>query len=319
MAKDVKVYFERIVIPLISDRFPEVAAEMSIQIQGSYGLGIADKWSDLDALIYLDDALWKSRGGQVQLLLETELPRFAVKSDHCQICVWPVSWLDKLRGFLDNQSDPPWEEETIERLFEVQHNLVLTDPNGLFRRLKEATRPEQFPKDLWRKKLIDFLRDLYQDHLAEYRQCLRRGLQPECTILLGIVLEKLMHVGFLIHKKYYPWRTHLKWVFEKLPAPTVAVLEHIDSMSSSPAEPTNLRHVEAVLDIYCRHITENGILPTLNLLTSNLGPNQELEWAKRCKAWSKPKWRDWITGCQERAKKAGHTDHWWIWSLWGWE
>ncbi len=70
MQKDVKAYFEETVIPLISREYPELAPEMSIQIPGSYGLGIADEFSDLDAVIYLDDPLWKAHGGQVQLMLE---------------------------------------------------------------------------------------------------------------------------------------------------------------------------------------------------------------------------------------------------------
>jgi hypothetical protein len=43
---------------------------------------------------------------------------------------------------------------------------------------------------------------------------------------------------------------------------------------------------------------------------------QELLWAWRCRAWSNPKWRDYIMRCQKEAEQEGHPEHWWIYSLW---
>ena len=57
MNRDVRTHFEEAIIPLIARRHPEVASEMCILVRGSFGLGIADEHSDLDAIIYLDDPL----------------------------------------------------------------------------------------------------------------------------------------------------------------------------------------------------------------------------------------------------------------------
>ena len=74
--QDIRSYLEKIIIPLIAGKFPEVAADMTIQVMGSYGLGLQDDISDLDVSIMLNDALWQSRGGHVQLLLtQVELDR----------------------------------------------------------------------------------------------------------------------------------------------------------------------------------------------------------------------------------------------------
>ena len=97
-SSDVRKYFEQKVIPLINAKYPEVASEMSIRVDGAFGLGIADESSNLDATIYLEDRLWAAKGGQVQLLLETSLDERLVdetdKSCHCVgIWVHPLSWL----------------------------------------------------------------------------------------------------------------------------------------------------------------------------------------------------------------------------------
>ena len=68
--RDIRTYIEGTIVPLIAERHPEVAPQMSILIGGSFGLGIADELSDLDANIYLDDPLWKRHGGQLGVAMK---------------------------------------------------------------------------------------------------------------------------------------------------------------------------------------------------------------------------------------------------------
>jgi len=55
-------YFDNVIIPMIHREHPQVYADMSIMILGSVGLGIDDKFSDMEAAIYLDDATWHKHG-----------------------------------------------------------------------------------------------------------------------------------------------------------------------------------------------------------------------------------------------------------------
>jgi len=312
MQQDIKTYFEQTVIPLIAEKYPKVTCEMSIWVPGSFGLGVADEFSDLDAVIYLDDPLWKTHGGQIQLMLEHYPQKFAKTVGHSEVCIHPLSWLLKgyLKEFLENKADLPWEKVTFEELYELQENLVLRDPHNIFRRLRDATAPERFPGWLWKKLLILKLREL-DDDFVEYQQVVRRGRMLEAQIILGSVLEDLLHLAFIINKKYYPCRTHLQWAFAKLPATASRVAPDIEVVISSPDWNKKLVSIKAIKDIYIEYIKEKKILSPEIL--------EDLLWAERCKAWSNPHWCDRITKCEQKAKEAGYdSSDSWIWSLWHW-
>lgn len=160
MARDARAYLEQHVISLIADKHPRVAAEMSVVITGSYGLGVADELADLDAIIYLEDDLWDREGGHVQLLLWRHTEPFRAEAQrycdfpghpegwvvygHPEVGVHPASWLlDGQAGHILGGADVPWEEISPEGLFKLRHDsLVVRDPRGMMRTLREATRPE---------------------------------------------------------------------------------------------------------------------------------------------------------------------------------
>jgi len=315
MQKDIAAYFNQIVIPLLEDRYLAVAREMSIQIRGSYGLGIADEYSDLDAILWLDDPMWKEEGGQVQLALENDIPRFGAtdilsEHGHAEVNVWPLSWLGHRRQFLNDTLDMPWELVSFEELFEIQRNLVLRDPQSLFRRLREATRPENFPEALWRKRLIQNMKKL-DDDITEYCQVIRRDRRMEGAIISGRLVQDLLHLGFLISRQYYPWPTHLHWAFSKLAPPATEVSPHLETLSGQGDPDEKLSAARQARETYASAILERGLLSAEIL--------DDLVWAERLEAWSKENWRDWIENCRKKARAAGHQPKdFWIWSLWGW-
>lgn len=313
MPADIQSYFEQSIIALIAERYPEVASKMSILVSGSFGLGLADESSDLDAVTNLEHTLWKAQAGQVQLLLEHSTLSFAKTVGHPEICVHPASWL--LDGhhteFLDSEKTPPWEQMAIENLFELQENLVVHDPPRLLHRLREATAPGRYPDWLWRKQLMTTLRKLRYDDLSDLETTVRRRKTLEAAVILGCVLEDLVRLGFFIHRQYYPWRTHWRWTFEKLPAPATSVPEQIDTMLSSAQWEEKLAAGYHARDLCVDTITGRGLLPPDIL--------EDFGWAIMCKAWSDPNWRDRITRCEQMATEAGYGPHdGWVWSLWGW-
>ena len=204
----------------------------------------------------------------------------------------------------------PWEQVPFEDLFEIQRNLILRDPQGLFRRLKDATRPDNFPETLWKKRLIQNMKKL-DDDIMEYCQVIRRDRRMEAAIFNGRLVQDILHLGFLIGRQYYPWATHLHWAFSKLPAPASEVSSHLETLSGSAGHDEKLSAVQKAREIYSSTILTRGLLSAEIL--------DNLVWAERLKAWSKENWRDWIENCQKKAEAAGHqAKDFWIWSLWGW-
>ncbi len=331
--EDIFRFLEQEVIPLIEKHYPDVASEMIVHVN-DFAAGTGDLPHHPDAIIYLEDRLWASKGGHVQLLLETSLEAWEESegidgSRHC-VGAWvhPLSWLRELRRFLDTRAeapaDLPWEEIPVERFYEVQHAPVLRDTKGVFAHLKDATRPELYPSWLWEKHLIVGLREL-MENLCYCQRALLEGRGIEANIMLSGVIPDALRLGFFVHRRYYPAHPHLRWAFEQLPAPADAVLAHVDTAASSGDPAGRLAALTAARDIYIAHVADKNLLPTLNLKSPNmglgdLGPweelHQELLWAGRCEAGSNPKWRDWVTDCQRQAAEAGHAEHWWIYSLW---
>ena len=264
VTQDVRQYFEETIVPLIAKGYPKVAADMSVQVLGSYGLGIADSMSDLDALVWLDDALWKTHAAGAQSLLDAYPEKFAPvhvqkKRGHPEFQVWPLSFLGKRKDFLEDKPNPPWDKVSFEQLYEIQENLVLRDPHGLFQRLREATAPGQFPDRLWIKRIVLRLKRLGQD-IAEYEQSERRGGSLAGRLILSSVIEGLLALGFLVNKNYYPWRTHLRWAFEKLPRLASRALPVIDLIVSGPDWRKKLDAIMAVRKLYTDYIKEKNIL-----------------------------------------------------------
>ena len=331
--EDIRRFLEQEAIPLIEAHLPDVASAMSVYVQ-DYTTGTGDLPHHPDANVYLEDRLWASKGGHVQLLLETSLDTWKEAEGidgtrHC-VGVWvhPLSWLGELRRFAETRAEAPaelpWEEIAIERLYEVQHAPVLRDPGGLFAHLKDATRPELYPSWLWDKRLIVGLHEL-MENLHDAQRALREGRGIESSMMLATAIPDVLRLGFLVHRRYYPDHPHLRWAFEQLPAPAEAVLLHVDAAASTGDPAEGLTALAAARDLYVAHVAESDLLPTLNLKSPSMGLghldpweelHQELLWACRCEAWSNPKWRGWIDRCQKQARQDGHARHWWIWSLW---
>ena len=321
MCHTIRKYFDDSIVPAIAERFPEVAGQMSVIGLGSQGLGAADEFSDLEAAVYLDDPLWREHGGHLQLLLNERLRATCpCRSAGSVISVWPHSWLldGHAHDFAGGKDTLPWEQVSIEDLFTVQHNLIVYDGKGFLHQLRQATAPHQYPQWLWQKRLILAVKKLVYEDVSELDMAVRRDRRTEAHILLGEVLRGLLHIGFLISKRYYPWRTHLRWAFDRLPASATSIIPCLDAAVTAADWQEKLRAVDQAIATYKENIACERIIPQIDIMSSDL--SEELVWAERLKAWENPDWRDWITRCTERATQAGHPARdFWVWSLWGWK
>lgn len=320
MEQSVRTYFETTIIPAITEAYPALTEEMSIIVLGSQGLGTADHLSDLEAAVYLEDARWREQGGQLQLLLnkclQTTCPYRLAGS---VIAVWPHSWLlgGHATEFLHGKQPLPWEEVSVEELFTLHENLISWDPKGFLAGMRQATLPSRYPLWLWKKRLLLTLKTLLEDY-GDFTLTVKRSHYAEASILLGELVRTLFQIGFLINRRYYPWRKHLSWAFERLPQPTSALLTPLDRVVGSSSWEEKVVALNQIISAYRDYISQHGILPEINLLSSEL--NEELTWAERLKAWETPNWRDWIKRCQEKALRDGYPpQEFWVWSLWQWK
>ncbi len=321
MCHNIQEYFDDTIVPALTEKFPDVAAQMGLIVLGSQGLRTADEFSDLEAAVYLDDPLWREHGGHLQLLLNERLRATCpCRSEGSVISVCPHSWLldGHAHDFAGGRDTLPWEQVSIEDLFTVQQNLIVYDPKAFLLQLRQATAPDQCPQWLWQKRLILTLKKLVYDDVTELDMAVRRNRRTEACILLGEVLRDLLHVGFLMNGRYYPWRTHLRWAFDRLPASATSIIPYLDAAVTASDWQEKLRAVNQAIASYKEHIARERIIPQIDILSSDL--SEELVWAERLKAWENANWRDRITRCTEQAANAGHhARDFWVWSLWGWK
>ncbi len=329
MSQHIKTYFEEVVIPLVAERHPEVVPEMIIRVDGSVGLGLDDRWSDLDAFIFLPRDLWRKHGGQLQLTLVHALPAYSSLSvPHCEFpgdpFSWPVwghpeinvhPWDELLRGraedVLDGKAEVPWEEVGVEDLFGLQEYLVLRDPRGVLAQLREITASSRYPPHLWAKGLLEELAALKGEPWDLERAALR-GRTLEAEMILGPMLARLFHVAFLIGREYYPWRKHLLPYFRKLPGATQDLLPEFEAVGLDGDWASKVAAIARILRILSERILETGAL-TAEMLEYLLD-------ARGDKAWVNPDWRRASDAGRGKAKAAGYD--WldgWIWNWWGWE
>lgn len=328
MSADARAYLGGHIIPLIAEKYPRVAGEMCVVVEGSHALGLADGLSDLDAIIYLEDDLWHEEGGQVQLLLWREARPFRADAarycdfpghpeawaacGHPEVCVHPVSWLldGQARTVLDGGA-VPWEEISPEALFKLHsETLALRDPRGLMAGLCKATRPEHLPDWLWRKRLLLKLADI-KGGPGELGLAVERGEPVEASILLGSLLADLLRAGFVTARAYHPYPKRLRWAFEKLPF-AESTLPLIDAIASSPGWQERVHAVQALVACYTDVILDTGALAPEVL--EHLYPARDHE------AWSNPDWLQQIRAEERRAQDAGcEAGDRWLWSLWDWD
>ena len=287
MRLSVEDYFERNVIPLVVKQYPRAAEEMCVQILGSHGMGNADEDSDLDAVVWLDDATWDRLGTKLQALLDERPEKFGPPHvqklrGHPEITVLPFSCLGQRKGFLESRAFPPWEKVTIEELCEIHQSLVLQDPHGVFERLRELTTPECYPERLWVQTLVLKLQKLGLD-LAQYERSAPRGHALAAQMAMGDVIEELLQVGFVLNKQYYPWRPHLRWAFERLPRLATRALPDIDLAASAPDWDKKLAAALAVREFYLEYVDDKSILRPETI--------EGLRMRDRFESWRDPDWR----------------------------
>ena len=263
-------YFNNIIMPMIRERHSDILHEMSFQIGGSVGLGIDDEFSDVEGAIWLPDEIWKKRGGYLQIdldkrLLETNL----WTQGGSGIQVYPLSWmLDRQGEKILKNNNVPWKKlqnfDALYGLFTLHNQPVWHDPQNRIDRLRKLTMPEKMPEILWKKKLLEKLNNLVSDGIQEVNKCIDRKHYLDAFIPLGDAVKALLEIGFMVCRKYYPYRKHLSWEFNKLPAPVSDLKSQFDLLAVSENWNVRLNITETIYNFYRDYIISKNLLPELD-------------------------------------------------------
>lgn len=324
MDKKVLEYFDNNIMKLLKNQHYNILNNMSIMILGSVGLEIDDKYSDLEAVIYLPQKIWKEHGALLQLNLNKCLIETNIwKSEGSIISVHPFSWMLDGQGekVLNNSENILWEEISIESLFTIQNNKIYFDPQETLNKIRMATTSEKMPNSYFKKLLLVCLKDFIETSFFDLQKSIKRNKLIEANIHFGRAVENLLQIGFYVCKQYFPWRTHLTWAYSKLPLPISKLLTNFNLLSTTIDWENKINILEFIYNSYKEYIISNQIFPEIDLNKVDIHSNDsfnELIWAERLEAWTNPNWRDFIQDKEQKALKNGYSsDQFWIWSLWG--
>ena len=259
-------YFNDIIMPFIRERHADILDEMSFSISGSVGLGIDDEFSDVEAVIYLPDDIWK-KNGMLQINLDKCLLETNLWTQECSIiCVHPLSWTLNGQGdkIIASEIDIPWSEVEFETLFCIQNNPIWHDPQDRLGKLQRMTAPDKMPEILWKKALLDKINNFVSDGMWEIHRCVNRRYFLDAYIPLGDAIKALLEIGFMVCRQYYPYRKHLSWAFGRLPAPISDLKSNFDLLSASLDWQERLNIMETIYDFYRDYIISNDLLPELD-------------------------------------------------------
>lgn len=322
MTKNITHYFDETIMPLIRSLHRDILPEASIMILGSVGLHIDDELSDMEAVIYLPDAIWKQNGIlQIELeecLAETNPWKREGINNGSIISVHPLSWLLNFQGekILTNGGNVEWDKLSFESLFTIQENLIYFDPQNRFGNLRKFTAADKMPDPLWKKNIYTKLKDFVEDGVRAIQISVARRLFATAHIQFGRAVQTLYELGFLICHKYYPYLKHLRWAFSRLPEPISAVGSYFDRLSETSDWQERLAMLETIYEAYTAFIVSNSVFPEIDFDRIDLHDmriHTDLGHASWFRAWENPCWRESLKILKEKAVQLGYApDMWWI-------
>lgn len=302
-------YFNNIIMPLIREKYADIMDEMTFYIHGSVGLGIDDEFSDVEACIHIPDELWKKRGGYLQIDLDKCLAETNLwKQGGSIICVHPLSWLysSDIEKIISGEVDIPWSELSFESLFNMQNDPIWHDPKDRYGKLCRMTAPDKMPEILWKKALLEKLSTFFGG-MHEIQRCVYRKHYLDAYIPLGDAVKALLEVGFMVCRRYYPYRKHLSWAFNRLPSPIADLKSSFDLLSVSENWRERLSIMETIYNFYRDYIISNNLLPELDFSRVDLVemPLHDNEFNIAKWILDNPNWRAEQAALMEKTLKAG--------------
>lgn len=225
-------YYERVVAPLILDRWPGLPHAAGRLGSGSDVLG-------------LDDATSRDHDWGLRLALLVEQPYVDQVRDHLEQALparfegWPTrfgtTWspapthqvqVDTAEAFAASRLgvavDRPWTAADwlsvrAQAVLEVTAGAVFADTSGAITALRQRLR--WYPEDVWRHVVaVDWT--LIGEELPLYGRAASRGDELGAALIAARIAHSAMHLGFLLERRWPPYAKWFGTCFAALPTAT---------------------------------------------------------------------------------------------------
>ncbi|NLX03752.1 MAG: DUF4037 domain-containing protein [Phycisphaerae bacterium] len=267
-------YFLDCGLPILQTHFPHLVDRMAAGLIscGSEVAGFDDEisrdhnWGPRFILFLSADDQARF-GHQVQETLNRELPReYSGASVHrtgrqFPTAPAPVTTPEESCRFNTGfptapDSDRDWLAIPEHRLFEFTAGRIFHEPTPLISPLRDAFA--YFPDMVWRKRLS--FAWLQLSHCANISRTVARGNRVATHAFLCWALECCMRLGFLLNRRYAPFRKWLYHAFRELPR----LPDGISGQMEEILQVDDLRTIESgllgILDAFGRMANESDLI-----------------------------------------------------------
>lgn len=217
-----RAYYEKYGKPMIHEQFGEYEDQIAVGLcgEGSECFGMEDEISlDHDCgpgfALWVTDSVSAEIGEALQEAYD-ELPKVfagyirvdtAQGNGRCGVCRIGDFYKRVLGGKDIPESEQEWNEIEESALATAVNGQIFTDPVGIFTE-KRAQLLQYYPDFVWLEKLARELIYAAQTGQYNYGRAMARGDYVTASIALSEYMKSIMHVVFLLNKKYAPY---YKW------------------------------------------------------------------------------------------------------------
>lgn len=223
-----RAYYEDVVGPIVTGRFPQLAYAAARLGSGSDALGLDDEMSrDHDWGLRVNLLVDQASVDDVRRHLEAVLPpdyagwptRFATTWDPAVVMRVqvdaPVDFLRSRLGIdpTSGLSTVEWLSLTGQAVLEVTTGEVFADTEGVLTTARERLR--WYPDDLWRYVIAADWARLAQE-LPVASRAGQRGDDLGSRVVMGRLVSAAIHLAFLLERRWPPYAKWLGTVFQSL-------------------------------------------------------------------------------------------------------
>jgi len=224
-------YFHEVGLAVLQKHFPQWLDRVACGLigPGSDVFGFDDEisrdhnWGSRFWVV-LSPGDYAAVGEQIENTLLSQLPaqfegyeirEFPPDKGERHVRVWDVRKLcESMLGYPDvPEDDLAWMGVAEHRLFELQAGEVWHDPHRLLTGLREQTA--YFPEMVWRKRMAFLWEALF--FADNFVRSAVRGERVAEQMYLGWALYCIMRLGFMLNRRYAPYRKWLHRAFRELP------------------------------------------------------------------------------------------------------
>ncbi|MGN0436346.1 MAG: DUF4037 domain-containing protein, partial [Wujia sp.] len=217
-----QAYYEKYGKPMIHEKFAEYEDKIAVGIcgEGSECLGVEDEISlDHDCgpgfALWVTDRVYDEIGEKLQMAYEG-LPKIfagyirtdtAMGSGRCGVCRIDDFYKRVLGGENIPDRVEDWYKLEEAALAMAVNGMVFTDNEGIFSAKREKLMT-YYPHKIWIEKLSRELMYAAQTGQYNYGRAMARGDYVTSSLALAEYMKSIMHVVFLLNKRYCPY---YKW------------------------------------------------------------------------------------------------------------